>query len=228
MKLLIPAEILKAATVYTNKDKTRYNINCLLFEDGKVIATNGHSLLVWRHGVILDAEQERIMTKGKEEIEIRSKETPDFLMSFDKTSLKFLKAANKGVLAFHYDTETRVLSDGYGQSITLHEPPLKGDFPEWRKSTPNVQDLKPIAHCIGTEIIETFAEYAKARKGRGNHGFTVLTASVGHAFYLMPRDFTDCFIIAMPMNGGQSLEEHLETIKAVSGAVAEVTEEVAA
>ena len=50
MKLLIPAEILKAATVYTSKDKTRYNMNCLLFEDGKVIATNGYSLLVWRHG----------------------------------------------------------------------------------------------------------------------------------------------------------------------------------
>ena len=102
MKLLIPAEVLKAATVYTSKDKTRYNIDCLLFADGKVIATNGHSLLIWRHGATLSNEG------GKD---------PDFLMAFDKTSLKFLKAANKGALAFHYDTETRVLTDGYGQSI---------------------------------------------------------------------------------------------------------------
>ena len=206
MKIQIPIEILKAATVYTSKDETRYNINCLSFEDGRVIATNGHSLLVWAHGAKLNAEGDK---------------DPDFLMHFDNASLKFLKAPSKGALAYHYDTDTRVLSAG-GQSITLREPPAKGDFPLWRNTLPDVRNLKPIAHYVSTEIIETFAAYARARKGKGYHGFIMLTSSVNQAFYLMPRDLADCLIVAMPMNSGQSLEVQLETIKAVSGAAAEV------
>ena len=209
MKLLIPVEILKAATVYMSRDKTRYNINCLSFEGGNVIATNGTSLLVWRHGAELNQEGNR--------------KNADFLMNFDKASLKFLKAAHKACIAFTYDTETRVLSDGYGQSITLHEPPLKGDFPEWRKSAPDVRNLTPVALAIGTKITETYAEYAKARKGKNTHGFTVLTtADYRGSFYLMPYDLTDCFIVAMPLNDARTLENHLETIRAVSGGIAEV------
>ena len=214
MMLLIPAEILKAATVYTSKDGTRYNINCLLFEDGKVIATNGHSLLVWRHGAILDAGQERIITKGKEDVEIRSKEAPDFLMAFDNTSLKFLKAANKGALAFHYDTETRVLSDGE-QSITLHEPPKITDFPEWRKVMPDMQTLTPCFSTIGTEIIAHYTEYMKVRKGKGINAFTLLTMHKEGGFFIMPEGLADCFIIAMPVRTGKTLDGHLETINTV-------------
>ena len=207
MKLLIPAEVLKAATVYTSKDKTRYNLKCLLFEDGKVIATNGHSLLVWRHGTILSNEG------GK---------APDFLMAFDNTSLKFLKAANKGVLAFHYDTETRVLSDGE-QSITLHKPSKIANFPEWRKVMPDVQNLTPCFSTIGTEIIAHYTEYMKVRKGKGVKAFTLLTTSKEGGFFIMPEDLADCFIIAMPARTLKNLDNQLETINTVSGIKATAT-----
>ena len=200
MKLLIPAEVLKAATVYTSKDETRYNINCLLFESGKVIATNGHSMLIWKHGATLSNE---------------GGQNPDFLMAFDKTSLKFLKAADKGVLAFHYDTETRVLTGGYGQSIMLHEPPEITDFPKWRKAMPDVQNLTPCLSTIGTEIIAHYAEYMKARKGKGVNAFTLLTTSKEGGFFIMPEELTDCFIVAMPARTAQTLAGHLETISTV-------------
>lgn len=199
MKLLIPAGILKAAITYIGKDWTRHNINGLLFEDGKVIAANSHSLLVWKYGA-------RLSEKG---------ESPNFFMPFNKASIKFVKTANKG-LVFHYDTKTHILRDGYGQSILLEAPPdIK--FPDWRNVMPDRQALMPITLTISTEIIINFAEYAKVRMGKGEHGFTVLTAGADKAFYLMPYEFADCFIVAMPINSKQTFENHLATICKVSG-----------
>ncbi|MCR4286419.1 MAG: hypothetical protein NUW09_00205 [Deltaproteobacteria bacterium] len=201
MKLSIPAEVLKAATVYTSKDEARHNINCLSFEDGRVIATNGTSLLVWRHGATLNNEGSK---------------DPDFLMSFDKVTLKFVKAAD--CRAFPYDTETRVLSDGYGQSIILPEPP--GEFIKWRHVLPSVHALTPGAPPISTKVTVLYEEYAKARQGKNtHHGFTVLaTGDISRAFYLMPYDLPDCFIVAMPLND-TTVKDHLETIAVVSGKV---------
>lgn len=220
MKLLIPTEILKAATVYVNGDETRYNTNCLLFEGGNVIATNGHSLLVWRHGADLNANAGVIPSVGKD---------LDFLIAFTKDALKFIKATAKKVcLTFGYDTETYVLSDGYGQSITLNKPPLVNDFPDYRRGMImlDVQTFVPIIETISTEIIETFAEYAKARRGKGVHGFTVLSTGIGNPFYLMPYDFDDCFIVNMPMRSKQTLDDHLETIGKVMGATETLKEAI--
>lgn len=196
MKLIIPTKILKAATIYIGKYKTRYS--CLSFEDGKVIATNGHNLLVWRHGTKLS----------------ENKKDPDFLMHFNKNALKFVKAAGTAVFTFEYDTETHILSNGYGQAITLGDNE-DTDFPEWRKVIPDTANITPITQPISTLIIASFEAFVKVRKGAGVHGFTILPTTIDGPFFLMSDDFDDCYIVAMPMGSTQTLENHLETIDKV-------------
>lgn len=201
MKLLIPAKILKAALIYASKDDARYNVSCLSFEAGKVIATDGQALLVWEHGATLHTEGDK---------------DPDFLLPLDTTARKLIKSANKRVDAFQYDTDTCVLADVYGGQSCILTQKENAEFPSWREVMPDIGTLTPIPLTINSSIITQFAKYAKARKGEGIHGFTLLTRAIDRAFYLMPDGFSDCFIVAIPMHPDRTLDNHLETIRKIS------------
>ena len=139
MKLTLNTNTLAAAMTYL--DGERPTTCPVRYEKGKVMATNGFSLLIWDVG-----------------------ENPDesFTLNFHKDQIKSIRAAllkpRKGLTFGTYNTETYTLEHN-GVIYRLAEPV---EFPPAYKVIPNIKNLMPVVPCFSLKEIAIHTAFAKA------------------------------------------------------------------
>jgi len=192
VELILNTNTLAAAMTYLNGDA--FNTSQVRYEKGKVMATNGFSLLIWDTG-----------------------ENPDesFTLNFHKDQIKPIRAAllktRKALTFGKYDTETYALEHN-GIIYRLIEPV---EFPPVRNIIPGIKNLSPVNPCFSLEGMALHMAFAKARDNGKVSAVTLFTQHDRSAVMILVFEgIEDCVVITMPCrsNGEQEAMNTIEKI----------------
>ena len=192
MILTLNTNTLAAAMTYLGGERPT---TCpVRYEKGKVMATNGFSLLIWDVG-----------------------ENPDesFTLNFHKDQIKPIRAAllktRKGLTFGTYNTETYTLEHN-GVIYRLAEPV---EFPPACKIIPDIKNLSPVVPYFSLEGMAIHMAFAKARDNRRINPVSLFTQHDKEAVMILVFEgIEDCIVITMPCrsNGEQEAMNTIERV----------------